>query len=293
MVFGGGSLVSVAQCLRRAPELAQVSDTARLDLELLLCHILERNRTWLYTWPEHLLSESQQLEFERLLARRLAGEPLAHITGRREFWSLSLQVDASTLIPRPDTESLVEATLECFAADSSDQSRTLLDLGTGTGAVALALASEKPQWRLLGLDLSPAAVELAERNRTELKLGNAAFLQSDWFSALAPSDRFDAVVSNPPYIAPEDPHLGQGDLRFEPQSALVAEAEGLADLLWIIDQAPVYLKPGGWLLLEHGWEQGPQVRQLLIQAGFISVETLRDLGDRERISRGRLKGQDS
>ncbi len=293
MVSGAGSQLSVAQCLRRASELAQVSDTARLDLELLLCQILERNRTWLYTWPEHLLSESQRLEFERLLARRLAGEPLAHITGRREFWSLSLQVDASTLIPRPDTESLVEATLECFAGDLSGQPRTLLDLGAGTGAVALALASEKPQWQLLGLDLSPAAVDLAERNRAELELANVAFSQSDWFSTLASSDRFDAIVSNPPYIAPEDPHLSQGDLRFEPPSALVSEAEGLADLVRIIEQASAYLKPGGWLLLEHGWEQGPTVRQLLTQAGFSQVETLRDLGGRERISRGRIEGQDS
>lgn len=293
MVSGAGSQLSVAQCLRRAPELAQVSDTARLDLELLLCQILERNRTWLYTWPEHILSESQQLEFERLLARRLVGEPLAHLTGRREFWSLSLQVDASTLIPRPDTESLVEATLECFAADSADQPRALLDLGTGTGAVALALASEKPQWRLIGLDLSPAAVELAERNRAELGFNNVEFLQSDWFSALSASDRFDAIVSNPPYIDPEDPHLGQGDLRFEPQSALVAEAEGLADLAWIIERASSFLRPGGWLLLEHGWEQAPEVRRLLNQAYYKDVETLRDLGGRERISCGRLVGQTS
>lgn len=291
MAFAAGSQVSVAECLRRAPELAAVSDSARLDLELLLCQILERDRIWLYTWPEALLNDAQRLEFERLLARRLAGEPLAHITGRRDFWSLSLQVDASTLIPRPDTESLVEATLECFADDPGNQPRALLDLGTGTGAVALALASEKPHWQLLGLDLSPVAVELAERNRVELGLTNVEFWQSDWFSALSGAERFDAIVSNPPYIAPEDPHLSQGDLRFEPHSALVAKDEGLADLAWIAKRAPDYLKAGGWLLLEHGWEQGPDVRRLLTQVGFRAVETLRDLGDQERISRGRLEGQ--
>ncbi len=291
MASAAGAQVSVAQCLRRALELAQVSDSARLDLELLLCQALERNRTWLYTWPEKLLSEPQRLEFERLIARRLPGEPLAHITGRRDFWSLSLHVNASTLIPRPDTESLVEATLECFVDDAADQPRALLDLGTGTGAVALALASEKPKWQLLGLDLSPAAVELAERNRVELGLTNVGFLQSDWFSSLSSSDRHDAVVSNPPYIAPEDPHLKQGDLRLEPHSALVAQDEGLADLAWIVERAPAYLKAGGWLLLEHGWEQGPNVRRLLTLTGFKSVETLRDLGGQERISRGQLEGK--
>lgn len=292
MASAASSQLSVADCLRRAPELAAVSESARLDLELLLCQALERDRTWLYTWPEKLLSEPQQLEFQRLLARRLAGEPLAHITGRRDFWSLSLQVDASTLIPRPDTESLVEATLECFSDDPADHSRALLDLGTGTGAVALALASEQPHWHLMGLDLSPAAVELAERNRVELGIANVKFLRSDWFSVLSPSDRFDVIVSNPPYIAPEDPHLSQGDLRFEPHSALVAKNDGLADLAWIVESAPAFLKVDGWLLLEHGWEQGPEVRRLLTQAGFVSVETLCDLGGRERISRGQIEGQE-
>ena len=280
--------VTVAQCLARAGELPH-SDSARLDLELLLCDALDRDRAWLYTWPEKTLTVPQRERFEQALARRVAGEPLAHILGQREFWSLSLEVNASTLIPRPDTEVLVETTLTCLA-EQADQPQSILDLGTGTGAVALALASERPGWTVQGVDCSTEAVALAQRNGARLGLTNTQFSVGDWFSAIAPSRRFHAIVANPPYIASDDPHLEQGDVRFEPRSALVADEAGLAALRHIAQAARSYLVPGGWLLLEHGWQQGAVVRQLLNELGYHSVATRRDYGDQERVTYGGFSG---
>lgn len=277
---------TIAQCLRRAAELASVSDSPRLDVELLLAYLLERDRTWLYTWPETVLSEAQLATFEAALARRCLGEPLAHITGRREFWSLSLRVNTSTLIPRPDSELLVELAL----AHSLSPTGVALDLGTGTGAIALAFASERPQWRVTGLDYAPEAVALAEQNRRELGLNNVAFTTSDWFGALRGGEQFQLILGNPPYIDPEDPHLSRGDVRFEPRSALVADKRGLADIETIVQSAPEYLTPGGWLLLEHGWEQGTAVRGLFQAVGLEAVASHRDLGGRERVTLGRRAG---
>lgn len=286
--LSSGVSVTVAQCLARASQLPH-SESARLDVELLLCQALERDRTWLYTWPEKYLTEAQRESFEKTLARRRAGEPLAHILGQREFWSLPLEVNASTLIPRPDTEVLVEATLECLAAQAGQPQR-ILDLGTGTGAVALALASECPAWTVEGVDSAPEAVALAKRNGARLGLANASFLVSDWFSALAPGSAYQAIVANPPYIASDDPHLELGDVRFEPRSALVADDEGLAALRHIAQAARPYLAPGGWLLMEHGWQQGAAVRRLLQELGYNSVATRRDYGDQERVTYGRFSG---
>lgn len=277
---------TIAQCLQYASELESISDSARLDIELILCHILQKNRTWLFTWPDKNLSDDQQDLFNEYFTRRKSGEPIAHIIGVREFWSLPLAVDNSTLIPRPDTELLVETTLELFAQDNPAQVRHCLDLGTGTGAIVLALASEKPHWQLMGVDQSPAAVALAEKNRAHLGFTHVHIQVSDWFAQI-PVQQFDMVVSNPPYIDPQDPHLEQGDLRFEPRSALVAKNAGLADIELIINQSRNYLKPGGWLLLEHGYDQAENVRELLRSGEFANVETRRDLGGNERISFGR------
>lgn len=280
--------VTVAQCLARASQLPH-SDSARLDVELLLCQALDRDRTWLYTWPEKPLTEAQRARFEKTLMRRSAGEPLAHILGQREFWSLPLEVNASTLIPRPDTEVLVETTLACLAGQA-DQPLRILDLGTGTGAVALALASECPAWTVEGVDSSPEAVALAQRNGARLGLTNASFIVSDWFAAIAPPSVYQAIVANPPYIAPDDPHLEQGDVRFEPRSALVADDEGLAALRHIAQAARPYLAPGAWLLLEHGWQQGAAVRRLLQELGYNAVATRRDYGEQERVTYGCFSG---
>ena len=278
--------VTVAQCLQRASELESISDSARLDIELLLCHILQKNRTYLFTWPDKTLSPELTEQFEQFFNRRKSGEPIAHILGQREFWSLPLAVNNSTLIPRPDTELLVELVLQLFGEDTPQQARSCLDLGTGTGAIVLALASEKPHWQLLGVDQSADAVALAEHNRQQLGFKQVTIAQSDWFSHIK-AQQFDVIVSNPPYIDPQDPHLEQGDVRFEPRSALIADNHGLADIELIIGASKHYLSADGWLLLEHGYDQGEQVRRLLVHSDFKQVETRRDLGGNERVSLGR------
>lgn len=280
--------LTIAHCLRQAVQLQTLSDSPRLDIELLLAWVLQKNRTFLFTWPETPLTAAQQLQFNEAFNRRLQGEPIAHILGEREFWSLPISVNATTLIPRPDTELLVATALEIFADDAKDVQRKLLDLGTGTGAIALALASEQPAWQCTGVDRVADAVALAEFNRDKLSLPNARFLQSNWFGAIAAEESraFDIIVSNPPYIDPQDPHLQQGDVRFEPLSALIAEQQGLADIHFIVEQAPAFLQPGGWLLIEHGYDQGVAVQALFAARGFQHCETRKDYGDNDRVTLG-------
>ncbi len=272
---------SIRDCLLAAEQLASVSESPRLDVELILAWVLAQSRTYLFTWPERELSAAQQAAFEQALARRLKGEPVAYIVGQQGFWTLDLQVAPSTLIPRPETELLVEAVLQRLPESPA----MLLDLGTGTGAIALAVASERPQWRCVAVDKMPDAVALAERNRERLQLHNVRCLQSDWFANVG-STLFDVVVSNPPYIDSEDPHLQQGDVRYEPQSALVAAEKGLADIDRIVTKAKRYMVPGGLLLLEHGWEQGQAVRKLFTANRYSQVETLCDLAGHERVTLG-------
>ena len=259
------------------------SPTPRLDAELLLADALGKPRSYLRTWPEHELEDEQLARFQNSLQRRRQGEPVAYILGHQGFWSLDLEVAPHTLIPRPDTELLVETALELLPA----MPLSVLDLGTGTGAIALALASERPAWQVTGVDRVADAVALAERNRLRLQLDNASFLHSHWFSALA-GQRFALILSNPPYIRADDQHLAQGDVRFEPSSALVAGCDGLDDIRAIIQAAPAHLLPGGWLLLEHGFDQAEAVRALLAAGGFAEVHSRRDLAGHERISLGRL-----
>lgn len=268
------------QSLLEAADLPD-SPSPRLDAELLLAHVLGKPRSFLRTWPEHKPDAEQYAAFERLLQRRRAGEPVAYLLGRQGFWSLDLEVSPDTLIPRPDTELLVETALQLAPATPLE----VLDLGTGTGAIALALAAERPAWRVTGVDRVDAAVALAARNGQRLGLSNARFQLSHWFDGLD-EQRFALIVSNPPYIAAADRHLGEGDVRFEPASALVAGADGLDDIRSIIAQAPRHLLPGGWLLLEHGYDQAEAVRSLLVAAGFARVESRRDLGNHQRISLG-------
>ena len=276
----GGAARSVVEWLASASSrLQSTSESPRLDAELLLMHVLGVNRSWLFAWPEKLLETDQQNKADDLLKRRIHGEPVAYLTGTREFWSLPLAVNPSTLIPRPDTETLVEWALELELPESA----TVLDLGTGTGAIALALASENPGWKVSAVDLNPQAVELAQRNAASLKL-DLAISQSGWFDAVA--GQYHLIVSNPPYIDPSDKHLLQGDVRFEPHSALTAADHGLADLRHIIHSAPDFLHEGGWLLLEHGYDQAQGVCKLLEQQGFSAVTTRHDLGGQPRISGG-------
>ena len=258
-------------------------ESPRRDAEILLEHVTGKARTYILAFGETQLTADQQAQLDDLLARRKAGEPVAHLVGEREFWSLPLYVSAATLIPRPDTECLVEQALARLPATPA----RILDLGTGTGAIALALASERPDCQVTAVDVMPDAVALAQRNLARLALPNVTVLHSSWFTALG-DRQFETIVSNPPYIDEADPHLAEGDVRFEPRSALVAADHGLADLSHIITQSRHHLVSGGWLLLEHGWTQGEAVRTLFLQAGFDQVETCRDYGGNERLTAGKL-----
>ncbi len=261
------------------------SDSPSLDAALLLCHVLQKPRSYLLTWPDKRLDADAISTFEVLLARRIAGEPIAYIIGEREFWSLPLKVAPSTLIPRPDTERLVELALDKAVLIDGD----ILDLGTGTGAIALALASELPQRHVLGIDLRSEAVELAEDNRKRLQLSNVTFLQGSWFTPLANGIKFALIASNPPYIEEHDPHLQQGDVRFEPRSALVAGDNGLADIKHIATSAREYLLDRGWLLFEHGYQQGKAVRAILSELGYQQVVTEQDYAGNDRVTLGQCR----
>ncbi|AFJ46970.1 peptide chain release factor N(5)-glutamine methyltransferase [Shimwellia blattae] len=271
--------------LQQAVAQLSASESPRRDAEILLGLVTGKSRTFIMAFDETALSGGQQQRLAALLARRAQGEPVAHITGTREFWSLPLFVSPVTLIPRPDTECLVEQALARLPAGPC----RILDLGTGTGAIALALASERPESQVYATDLVAEAVALAQRNARQLDIRNITIRQSDWFSALS-GEQFALITSNPPYIDDQDPHLARGDVRFEPRSALVAGDHGLSDLALLVDQARGYLEPGGWLLLEHGWQQGEAVRQLFCQSGYQQVETCRDYGGNERLTAGRYPG---
>lgn len=275
-----GNLMNIEQAVAQYQRLQPSSDSPRLDAELLLCHVLKKSRSFLLAWPEKELLDAQKADYEQLLQRRLLGEPVAHLIGSQAFWTIDLEVTADTLIPRPETETLVEQALEKLSQGVC----RVADLGTGTGAIALALASERPGWQVIGCDRVDAAVDLAERNRRQLNIPNASFVLGSWFEPL--DGTFDMIVSNPPYIDPDDPHLQQGDVRFEPLSALIADKQGMADIESIADIARDYLNDGGWLLFEHGYDQGEQARQVLELLGYVDVETIQDLGARDRVTLG-------
>lgn len=267
-----------------AQALCRGSASPMLDAEVLLRHASGITRTDVVARPDRVLSEPASAEFAKLVERRRRGEPVAYLIGRREFWSLDLAVSPATLIPRPETERLVERVLARIHAAAA---ATVVDLGTGCGAIALAIARERPRARLVAIDCSTAALAIARLNAKRLGIANVECQQSDWLAALQ-GQRFDVIVSNPPYVRTDDPHLGQGDLRFEPRAALVAGRDGLVAIRRIVRTAPANLVSGGWLLLEHGFKQAAEVRTLLAQTGYRQVHSHYDLDGRERVTEGRI-----
>ena len=257
----------------------------REDAEPLLVHALGVDRAWLFAHATDPVAATDADRYRTLVARRRAGEPVAYLTGWRGFWTLELAVTPATLVPRPETELLVDLALARLPVDAPVR---VADLGTGSGAIALAIASERPRAQVLATDASSAALDVARGNAARNGIGNVAFRLGSWLQPLG-EDTFDLIASNPPYIAEGDPHLAQGDLRFEPAMALSCGADGLDAIRVIVRDAPACLRPGGWLLLEHGWEQGDAVRALLAAAGFADVATERDLEQRDRVSLGRLR----
>ncbi len=273
---------SIGELLAAASGPAEVE--WRHEIEILLGHVLERDRAWLFARTDFVPDAAQAQRFHELVAARRRGEPVAYLIGHRGFWSLDLEVSPDVLIPRPETERLVELALELIPLNGEF---LVADLGTGSGAVALAIASERPHARVLATDASASALAIASANAKRLEIGNVDFAEGDWCAALG-ARTFDLIVSNPPYIADDDKHLVQGDLRFEPASALASGADGLDAIRAIVQSVPMHLQRGAWLLLEHGFDQGAQVREILNRHGFTETRSWKDMAAHDRVSGGRL-----
>jgi len=265
--------------------LAAYSDSAVLDAEVLLCHVLNKQRSYLRTWPEQALTPEQINAFHQLIQQRRSGTPVAYLTGKREFWSREFFVTPGVLIPRPDTECLIELSLKLVPPDTACN---IADLGTGSGIIAITLAAERPHTQVLACDTSPGALAIARSNAAQHQLNNIRFYQSDWFADL-PRQQFRLIVSNPPYIAEDDLHLQQGDVRFEPSRALIAAKRGLSDIKTIADHARFWLEPDGHLLIEHGYDQQDAVQAIFKNLGYLKVQTYRDLSGQPRMTYGQLK----
>ncbi len=254
----------------------------RGDATVLLAHALSRTTAWLYAHGDAAVQPAELSRFEGLIARRVQGEPVAYLTGRRGFWSFDVMVTLDTLIPRPETERLVELALERIATAAGVR---IADLGTGSGAIALALAHERRNAEVIATDISPSALQVAAANARALGLSNVQLREGSWWAPLQ-GERFDLIASNPPYIAEDDPHLQRGDLRYEPAKALSSGCDGLDAIGILINEAPTHLREGGWLLLEHGWNQAESVRALMSQRGFVAVQTACDIEGRDRVTLG-------
>jgi len=276
------SHITLKQALDFAIKQLDGNDSASLDSEVLLAHVLQKNRTYLRTWPENELTTDQLQSFNKLIDSRQQGQPVAYLTGFREFWSRPFIVSSDVLIPRPDTELLIEVILQKFSAN---QSLTILDMGTGSGAIAVTLALEFHHAQVTAIDSSKAALNIAQQNAHQLGATNIEFIHSHWFDNIKPQT-FDIIVSNPPYICQQDPHLVEGDVRFEPDSALVSGQQGLSDIEHICKHAKSFLKTGGVLLFEHGYQQGNPVQNLLELVGFKSIEQFQDIQGHTRVTLG-------
>lgn len=265
-------------------DLGAYSESARLDAEVLLTHVLHTNRSYLYAHLEHDITAEEIAAFMELLQRRQNGEPIAYILGEKEFWSLPFKVTPDTLIPRPETELLIEL---AFKKLPSTESLHIADLGTGSGAIAVSLAYERKNWQLHATDQCEKALSIAKENSKRLTTLNVSFFHGEWCKAL-PQQKYSAIISNPPYIAQHDKHLQQGDLRFEPLSALVSGVDGLQDIRTILHQAYNYLVPNGLIMLEHGYQQAPAVRTLMHDLGYSEIESHKDLQGHERVTSAKM-----
>ncbi len=268
--------------------LFECSDTPRIDSEVLMQHVLQKNIAWLIAYGDSVATADHVNAFYQTIEKREIGQPIAYITGSKDFWSLSLKVDKNVLIPRPDTETLVE---QCIERLAKEQQVDVLDLGTGSGAIALSIAKERPFSNVTALEKHAAALEIARKNSRLNNVENVDFRLSDWFGAIDKSERFDLIASNPPYVEPGDPHLKRGDLRFEPITALTASESGLADIRIIVESAPKYLKDNGWLIIEHGYNQATPVAELFEQNGFINIELFNDINKLPRCTAGKMVAQ--
>ena len=294
--------MNIQQALQYAAQsFAETSSSANLDAQVLLSHILTCNSAHLIAWPEKELNEQQLEKFKHVIKQRQQGIPIAHLTGQREFWSLNFKVNDSTLIPRPETETLVEFILDTFG---EKENLAILDMGTGTGTIAISLAKEKPNWKITASDISSAALTLAKENSEALNTKNIAFIQSDWFKNIkyrgaderqdespfdgSPFDTapFDIIVSNPPYIASDDPHLAEGDVRFEPETALISGITGMNDIKHLCSQAKNYLSPSGWLIVEHGYNQKTLAAECFARNGYKNISQRNDLAGHCRMTTG-------
>lgn len=278
--------LTLASVLKSSSAKLLDSDSALLDVQILLAYVLDVNRSYFYTWPEKVITPQQLETFELLFSRRLAGEPIAYIIGQQEFWSLTFKVSPATLIPRADTEVLVETVLNHITQSHAKG----IDLGTGTGAIALSLANEMPKWSLLGIDYNDDAVLLSKENQQSLSINNVEFIQSSWLDNADDTwlGQCDFIVSNPPYIDKNDPHLAQGDVRFEPASALIADNNGLQDYIDIMSSAKPFLKSGAYLLFEHGFEQASAVSSLFESHGYSNISTVKDFSGNDRVTFAQL-----
>jgi len=275
--------MTIAELLKQSrTQLDARSDSPQLDAEVLLCHVLQKARSHLHAWPEKTLEAAQLNTFKQLLQQRIAGQPMAYLTGHREFWSLDLKVNEHTLIPRPETELLIETLLERYPAESNIR---LADLGTGSGAIALAIASERPQWQIIATDIDQHSLALAKYNAQQHQLNHIDFLQGRWFEPLK-TKQFDIIVSNPPYIPEHDPHLEQGDVRFEPRRALSSGHDGLDDIRLLAAQAQQYLSAGGLLLVEHGYDQQPQLLDIFTKNHYKNIQQAQDMLNQPRLTLG-------
>ncbi len=281
-------MTAIQSLLKQAQErLSFSSDSAALDAEVLLCEVLNKTRSYLRAWPEKSLSDDDTARYWQLIKDRQHGKPIAYITGRKEFWSRDFMVTSDVLIPRPDTEILIEKALALIPAD---QPAKILDLGTGSGVIAITLAAERPLATIVATDFSTTALTCAQANSSSHKISNLSFIQSDWFTSL-PEGKFDLIISNPPYISDDDSHLNQGDLRFEPKSALRAADNGLSDIKIIVQDARQYLHAGGHLLIEHGYNQKQLVQNIFTGFEYQNIDTYLDYSGQARVTHGRWHSQ--